>query len=244
MGTAQARHTAREQEAQDPSVGARGWRRQAISLTGPMVVCRAVEARVAVLASGEGTNLQALLDDPVVGPRVVLVVSDRPAAGALERASRFGVRAVYLDPTLQGSREAYDRALLDILRDARIDHVCLAGFLRILTPELVRAFEARILNVHPSLLPAFPGAHAPRDALAWGAKVTGATVHFVDEEVDHGPIVLQESVAVEDDDDEESLHARIQDVEHRLYPRAVRLWLEGRLEIEGRTVRVRSKVAG
>jgi phosphoribosylglycinamide formyltransferase-1 len=122
--------------------------------------------------------------------------------------------------------------------------VCLAGFLRILTPELVRAFEARILNVHPSLLPAFPGAHAPRDALAWGAKVTGATVHFVDEEVDHGPIVLQESVAVEDDDDEESLHARIQDVEHRLYPRAVRLWLEGRLEIEGRTVRVRSKVAG
>jgi phosphoribosylglycinamide formyltransferase 1 len=199
---------------------------------------RHVNARVAVLASGAGTNLQALLDDPIVGPRVVLVLSDRAGAGALERAESRGVPAVHLDPSGRSSSE-YDLATLEKLRDAEVDIVCLAGFMRILTPPIVRAFEGRMLNVHPSLLPAFPGAHAVRDALAWGAKVTGVTVHLVDEEVDHGPIVLQEPVPILEDDDEARLHARIQEVEHRLYPQAVRLLLEERLFIEGRRVRIR-----
>ncbi|HEV2906989.1 MAG TPA: phosphoribosylglycinamide formyltransferase [Actinomycetota bacterium] len=197
-----------------------------------------MNARVAVLASGAGTNLQALLDDPIVGPRVVLVLSDRAGAGALERAASRGVPAVHLDPSGRSSSE-YDLGTLEKLRHDEVDIVCLAGFMRILTPPVVRAFEGRMLNVHPSLLPAFPGAHAVRDALAWGAKVTGVTVHLVDEEVDHGPIVLQEPVPILEDDDEARLHARIQEVEHSLYPQAVRLLLEERLFIEGRRVRIR-----
>jgi phosphoribosylglycinamide formyltransferase-1 len=197
-----------------------------------------VNARVAVLASGAGTNLQALLDDPAVGPHVVVVISDREASGALQRAESRGVAAVYLDPSGRSSAE-YDLSTLERLRAEDVDVVCLAGFMRILTPPLVRAFEERMLNVHPSLLPAFPGARAVRDALAWGAKVTGATVHLVDEEVDHGPIVLQEAVPILPGDDETSLHARIQEVEHRLFPQAVRLVLEDRLVVEGRQVLIR-----
>jgi phosphoribosylglycinamide formyltransferase-1 len=195
-----------------------------------------VDARVAVLASGSGTNLQALLDDPTVGPAVALAVSDRREAKALDRARTAGVRAVHLDPAAHPSREAHDRELLGLLRTASIDLVCLAGYMRILSPELVRAYWGRMVNVHPSLLPAFPGAHAVREALAWGARVTGCTVHLVDEEVDHGPILAQEAVPILADDDEETLHARIQEVEHRLYPDTVRALLEGRVRIEGRRV--------
>jgi phosphoribosylglycinamide formyltransferase 1 len=191
---------------------------------------------VAVLASGAGTNLQALLDDPTVRPRVRLVVSDRPEAGALERARRAGMEAVHHDPRSFGSREEHDAALVDLLRSRDIEVVCLAGYMRILAPVMVRAFWGRLLNVHPALLPAFPGAHAVRDALAWGVRVTGVTVHLVDEEVDHGPIVLQEAVPVLDADDEATLHARIQEAEHRIYPAAVRLLLDGRLRVEGRRV--------
>lgn len=197
-----------------------------------------MNARLAVLASGSGTNLQALLDDPVVGPRVALVVSDRADAGALERAAAAGVKGVHLDPAVHEERGAYDAALEDLLTAEGIDLVCLAGFMRILGPAIVASFRGRILNVHPSLLPAFPGAHAPRDAVAWGAKVTGVTVHVVDEEIDHGPIVLQEPVPIREDDDPESLHARIKEAEHRAYPRAVRWWLTGRLRVEGRRVHV------
>jgi phosphoribosylglycinamide formyltransferase-1 len=189
---------------------------------------------IAVLASGAGTNLQALLDDPVVGRHVALVVSDREDAGALERARSAGVRAVHLDPRTHPSRASHDLALRDLLAEAGIDVVCLAGYMRILTPPLVRAFWGRMVNVHPSLLPAFPGAHAVAEALAWGVKVTGVTVHLVDEEVDHGPILAQEAVPVLDGDDESSLHHRIQEVEHRLYPATVRLLLDGTLRIEGR----------
>ncbi|HEX9823411.1 MAG TPA: phosphoribosylglycinamide formyltransferase [Actinomycetota bacterium] len=199
---------------------------------------------IAVLASGAGTNLQALLDDPVVGPRVVLVVSDRADAGALERGRLAGAKAVHVDPAVHSGREDHDRALLDVLRAEAVDLVCLAGFMRILTASVVRAFEGRMLNVHPSLLPAFPGASAPRDALAWGAKVSGVTVHFVDEEVDHGPILMQEAVPVLEGDDELALHARIQAVEHRLFPQAVRLVLEGRVKVEGRRVRVAPPAEG
>ena len=191
---------------------------------------------VAVLASGSGTNLEALLTDPVVGPRIGLVLSDRGDAGALQRATRHEVPAIHLDPREHGSRQDHDRALMALLRDREVEIVCLAGYMRILSPEVVRAFWGRMLNVHPSLLPAFPGAHAVRDALAWGVKVTGATVHFVDEEVDHGPSALQEAVPVLEGDDEGSLHTRIQQAEYRIYPAAVRSLIEGRLRLEGRRV--------
>lgn len=189
-----------------------------------------------MLASGSGTNLQALLAEPVVGPRIGLIVSDRADAGALQRAASLGVAAVHLDPHEHASRQDHDAALVALLRDRGAEVVCLAGYMRILTPQVVRAFWGRMLNVHPSLLPAFPGAHAVRDALAWGVKMTGATVHFVDEEVDHGPIVIQEAVPVLDGDDETTLHARIQQAEYRIYPAAVRSLLEGRLRLEGRRV--------
>ena len=197
-----------------------------------------MDARVAVLVSGAGTNLQALLDDPAVGPHIVLVVSDRAEAGGLDRARSAGVRARVLDPTQHPSRDAYGLALLDVLWAEEVDLVALAGFMRILSGQVVRAFEGRMLNVHPSLLPAFPGATAVRDALAWGVRVAGVTVHVVDEEVDHGPVVFQEAVPVRLDDDEASLHARIQKVEHRLYPLALRLLIEGRLKVDGRVVHV------
>ena len=197
-----------------------------------------MERTVAVLASGSGTNLQALLDDPVVGPRIGVVVSDRAEAGALQRARGRGVEPLHLDPAAYPSRQAHDEALVRALRARGIEVVCLAGYMRILTSAAVRAFWGRMLNVHPSLLPAFPGAHPVRDALAWGAKVTGVTVHLVDEEVDHGPIVAQEAVPVLEADDEASLHARIQEVEHRLYPEAAGLVLQGRVSVEGRRVRV------
>jgi phosphoribosylglycinamide formyltransferase-1 len=202
-----------------------------------------VKARVAVLASGAGSNLQAFLDDPVIRPAIVLVLSDVSTAGALDRARGAGLAAEHVDPTAYPDRSAFDDAVVERLRAADVDYVLLAGFMRILGPQVIRAFPDRIVNVHPSLLPAFPGAHAVREALAWGVKVTGSTVHLVDEEVDHGPVILQEAVPVRDDDDEERLHERIKAVEHRLFPQAARLLIEGRISVEGRTVRVREPVA-
>lgn len=196
------------------------------------------EARLAVLASGGGTNLQALLDDAVVGPWVALVAGDREDAYALERARVSGVEAVFLDPRRHPDRTAFDRAMLDLMLERRIDAVALAGFMRIVGPELVRAFEGRLLNVHPALLPAFPGTTSVADALAWGVKVTGVTVHLVDEEVDHGPIVFQEALPVLPGDDWDALEARVHEVEHRLLPAAVRALVEGRLVVDGRRVRV------
>lgn len=203
-----------------------------------------MDARVAVLASGSGTNLQALLDDPVVRPCIALVMSDREGAQALKRARDAGVRAVFVDPAPSPDRDAYGRILLDQLQAERIEHVVLAGFMRILSGEVVRAFDGHMLNVHPSLLPAFPGARAVPDALAWGARLSGVTVHLVDEEVDHGPIVAQEAVPVLPDDDEDTLHARIQEAEHRLYPRAVRWLIEGRLKVEDRRVHILGEDSG
>jgi phosphoribosylglycinamide formyltransferase 1 len=197
-----------------------------------------MDARIAVLASGTGSNLSALIDDPHVGPSIVLVVSDRPSAGALARARKRGIRALTLEPGNYGSREGFDEALEGLLEQEGIEFVLLAGFMRILGPKVVAGFRERILNVHPSLLPAFPGVHAVRDALDWGARVTGATVHLVDEEVDHGPIVLQEAVPILPGDDERSLHERIKEVEHRLFPRAARLLAESMLKIEDRRVHI------
>jgi phosphoribosylglycinamide formyltransferase-1 len=201
------------------------------------------EPRVAVLASGNGTNLQALLDDPVIRPWIALVLSDRDSAVALARAEAHGVPFAIVRGDAYPARTAFDGAVLDVLRDAEVDHLVLAGYLRLLGPELVRAFHGRILNVHPSLLPAFPGASSVADALAWGAKVTGVTVHLVDEELDHGPIVAQEPVAILDGDDWDALEARIHEIEHRLLPAAVRALVEGRLLVDGRRVRVLEGVA-
>jgi len=196
------------------------------------------DPRVAVLASGEGTNVQALLDDPVVGPWIVMVLSDRADAGALARARARGVGAVHVDPVAFDDRASFDLAVLDLLRAQEIEIVALAGFMRVVGPEIVGAFDGRLVNVHPALLPAFPGASAVADALAWGSKVTGVTVHLVDEEVDHGPIVFQEPVRVEPDDDWDALEARVHEAEHRLLPAAVRAIAEGRLVVDGRRVRV------
>jgi phosphoribosylglycinamide formyltransferase-1 len=203
-----------------------------------------VTARVAVLASGGGTNLQALLDDPEVGPSLVLALSDRADAGALARARGRSVEAVHVDPARFPDRAAFDGAVLQILREREIDLVALAGFMRILGPEVVGAFRGRMLNVHPALLPAFPGTQAVADALAWGVKVTGVTVHFVDEQVDHGPVVFQEAIEVLPDDDWHALEARVHEVEHRLFPAAVKALADGRLVVEGRNVRVLQEAPG
>jgi phosphoribosylglycinamide formyltransferase-1 len=192
---------------------------------------------VVVLVSGQGSNLQALIDaaaDPERGTRVVLVVSDRLDAFGLERARRAGIDTAVVRPEDQPDRPSFDRALRDLVAGARPDAVCLAGFMRILGPEFVRAFPNRIVNTHPSLLPAFRGAHAVREALAYGVRVTGCTIHLVDEEVDHGPVLFQAVVPVQQGDDEASLHERIKQEEHRLLPVAVRLVAEGRVRIDGR----------
>ena len=195
-----------------------------------------------VLASGRGSNLQAILDAcarPGFPARVVVVVADRERAPALEHARQHRVPAIWLNPKDFGDRAAYDEALRRLLDEHRVGLVCLAGFMRILTPGLVRAYAGRIMNVHPSLLPAFPGLAAQRQALEHGVRVAGATVHFVDEGVDTGPIILQARVPVHPDDTEETLSARILLEEHRLYPEAIRLFAEGRLTIAGRKVLIR-----
>jgi len=198
--------------------------------------------RLGVLASGRGSNLQAILDAIDAGrcpARVAVVVSDRKDAGALDRARRAGLPAVHVDPLSHPDRSAFDEAVTAVLAEHGVELVCLAGYMRLLSKEFIAAWRNRILNVHPALLPAFPGLHAQRQALDHGARVSGATIHFVDEGVDTGPIVLQAAVAVGEDDTEATLAARILTEEHRLYPEAIRLYAEGRLAIEGRRVRIR-----
>ena len=197
-----------------------------------------MDGRIAVLVSGSGTNLQTLLDDPAIGPRIALVLSDRPGVFALERAERAGVETVVLQLGDYPDRDAYSEAVRDALLARGVDVAVSAGYMRILGRAFADAFAGRWLNVHPALLPAFPGAHAVRDALQWGVKITGVSVHFVDEQVDHGPVVFQEAIEVFPDDDWDSLEARVHEVEHRLLPRAVRALLEGRLKVEGRIVHV------
>jgi phosphoribosylglycinamide formyltransferase 1 len=190
--------------------------------------------RLVVLASGSGTNLQALLDASDLGGDVVAVVSDRVGALALDRARQRGLAAAAV--VLASDRRAWEAELVGEVARHDPDLVVLAGFMRILSPAFVDRWP--VVNVHPSLLPAFPGAHAIEDALAWGVKLVGATVHFVDEQVDHGPIIAQEAVAVREDDTAASLHARVQAVEHRLLPDAVRAFCAGRLKTDGRHVRI------
>jgi phosphoribosylglycinamide formyltransferase-1 len=198
-----------------------------------------------VLASGRGSNLQAILDATRAADypaRVAVVVSDRADAPALDRARAAGAKAVHVGPHAHGDRSAFDRAIAAVLAEHGVGLVCLAGYMRLLTADFVAAWRGRILNVHPALLPAFPGLGAQRRALEHGVKLTGATIHFVDEGMDTGPIVLQAAVPVRDDDTEETLADRILAAEHRLYPEAIRLYAGGRLRVAGRRVLVRADV--
>ena len=196
--------------------------------------------RVGVLVSGTGSLLQAILDEQDDSYEVAVVLSDRPGVQALERAARAGVPIVVVDWTDYGKerRSGFSDAVRAALTQHGVDLVSQAGFMRILSPNYVRAFAGRIMNSHPALLPAFPGAHGVRDAMEGGVKVTGATIHFVDEEVDHGPIITQEAVEVRADDTEDSLHERIKAVEQRLFVDAIRLFAQGRLKVEGRRVHI------
>jgi len=200
--------------------------------------------RVGVLASGRGSNFRALAEAAAAGripASVVVLVSDRAGAPALGVAREHRIEAVVVDPKQHPSREAHEKAVIGVLEERRVGLVCLAGYMRLLSAGFVVHFAGRLLNIHPSLLPAFPGLHPHRQALAHGVRVSGATVHFVDEGVDTGPVVLQTAVPVEPDDTEESLAARILVEEHRIYPEAVRLFAEGRLEIRGRRVDIRER---
>jgi len=197
---------------------------------------------VAILLSGRGSNMLALVEAlgaRATGAEPVLVLSNVADAPGLERARALGVRTAVVDGRTVKPRAVHERRVIAILREHSIDLVCLAGYMRLLSPQFVAAFPGRILNVHPSLLPAFPGMHAQRQALEHGVRVAGCTVHFVDEECDAGPIVLQAAVPVLDGDTEDTLAARILEQEHRIYPEAVELWAAGRLAIEGRRVRIR-----
>jgi phosphoribosylglycinamide formyltransferase-1 len=198
--------------------------------------------RFAVLVSGQGTNLQALLDAAARGAlapaEIALVLSNKPGAPALARALAAGVATAVVDHRAHPDRRAFEEAMLLELRRAEIDAIVLAGFMRILTEHFVAAFPHRILNTHPALCPAFPGVNAPQQALDYGVKVTGCTVHLVDTGVDTGPIVAQAAVPVEDGDDHDSLHDRIRVHEHRLLPEATRLLAAGRLRVDGRRVRI------
>jgi phosphoribosylglycinamide formyltransferase-1 len=193
-------------------------------------------SKLGVLISGRGTNLQALIDaarEGRLGGAIAVVISNVESAPGLERARRAGIPTAFRDHRGR-RREDYDQEIAHILHHHAVDLVCLAGYMRLLSPEFIRAFPGRILNVHPSLLPAFPGLDAQRQAWEHGVKVSGATVHLVDEGLDSGAIVLQEAVPVLDGDTPETLAERILEAEHRIYPRAVRLLLEGRCRVEGR----------
>jgi phosphoribosylglycinamide formyltransferase-1 len=197
--------------------------------------------RIGVLISGRGSNLQALIDaqqrGELGGGRIAVVFSNVESAPGLERARRAGIPVASKDHR-GTAREAFDAEVVEVLKAHGVELVCLAGYMRLLSPVLLRAFPGRILNVHPALLPSFPGVKAQRQALEHGVKVSGATVHLVDESLDAGPIVAQEAVPVLSRDTEDSLAARILEAEHRIYPRAVRAMLEGRVSVVGRRVLV------
>ena len=195
--------------------------------------------RLGVLVSGRGSNLEALIKAQQagrLGAEIVVVISDNPKAEALQKASRYGIDCQLVDPRLYSDRFEFDRALRRVLEKYRVDLVVLAGFLRILSAEFLAAFPGRVINIHPSLLPAFPGLRAQRQAWEYGVKYTGCTVHFVNEELDGGPIIAQAVVPVLPEDTPESLAARILAEEHKLYPQVISWLAQGRVKIEGRRV--------
>ena len=196
-----------------------------------------------VLCSGRGSNLQSIMDaiergqiDATIG----VVIANKPDAKALERAKTAGIDAVCVNHKEFSSQRDFEEKMAEVLKEHGVTLVILAGFMRILSPYFVTQFAGRIMNIHPSLLPSFGGAHAHRDVLAYGVKVSGCTIHFVDEGMDSGPIILQETVSVLDDDDEDTLAARVLEKEHILYPKAIELYLNGKLETVGRKVKIKN----
>ena len=198
-----------------------------------------------VLVSGSGSNLQSIIDNIEKGnlpARIRIILSNNPGAFALERARNHGIPYAVIEHGGFVSREDYDRKLVDTLRAHDVDLVVLAGFMRVLTPFFLRAFPLRVMNIHPALLPSFPGTHGQKKAFDYGVKFSGCTVHFADEGVDTGPIIIQAVVPVYDEDTEETLSRRILKEEHRIYPKAIKLYAEGKLRVEGRKVRVQDHV--
>jgi len=197
---------------------------------------------IAVLASGNGSNLQALIEaqarGDLGGGKIVLAAGDKPGALALKRAIKAGIKVFAEDAAAFGTREEFDQALMGALERAGVELVVLAGYMRLLSPAFVSSYEGRIINIHPSLLPAFKGTHGIKDAYDHGVKVTGVTVHFVDVELDNGPIIMQREVPVSEDDTLETLEEKIHKAEHMIYPEAVRLFAEGRLSVKGRKVKI------
>ena len=203
--------------------------------------------KLGVLVSGRGSNLQSIIDAIESGRldgSVEVVLSDKADAYALERAAGHRIEGVHIDPGAHGDRQAYDEALIKELRRRDVDLVILAGFMRILSPSFIEAFPNRIMNIHPSLLPSFPGLHVQQKALDHGARFSGCTVHFVDTGVDTGPIIIQAVVPVFDDDTDDTLSARILRQEHRIYPHAIQLFADGRLTVSGRRVLVSGSAEG
>ena len=194
---------------------------------------------IAVLCSGNGTNLQAIIDNVKIGyipAGIKLVISDKKEAFALERARKAGIETITLDKKDYKNREEFDKNIVKHLKKNNIGLVVLAGFMRLLGPHLIREYKNKIMNIHPALLPSFKGTHGIKDALDYGVKITGVTVHFVDEHLDNGSIILQKYVDIRDDDTEEILLERIHKEEHKIYPEAIKLFVEGKLKIEGRKV--------
>lgn len=198
---------------------------------------------IAVLCSGSGTNLQAIIDSVKSGyisARIALVVSDNKKAFALERAKKAGIETLILNIKDFKGREEFDKEVIKNLKKKDVGLVVLAGFMRLLSPHFIKEYKNRIMNIHPALLPSFKGTHGIKDALEYGAKVTGPTVHFVDDKLDNGPIILQKAVEVLNGDTEESLLERVHKEEHRIYPEAIKLFVEGKIKVEGRRVRIKS----
>lgn len=200
--------------------------------------------KIGVLVSGRGSNLQAIIDaieSGKVEATIAIVISDNKNAYALVRAQKYGLKTLFLDPKEFKKREDYDKRIVEHLQQEGVELVILAGFMRLLSPYFINAYKFRIMNIHPALLPSFPGLHAQKQALDYGVKVSGVTVHFVDEGCDTGPIILQVAVKVEDDDTVETLAARILEQEHKIYPQAIQLFAEGKLEMRGRIVKIKQK---
>lgn len=196
---------------------------------------------IAVFCSGSGTNLQAIIDvvkGKGINAEIRLVVSDNPDAYALVRARNANIKTYVVERKNFKTKQEFEAEIIKNLEKEDIQLICLAGYMRMLSPDFIKKYRNRILNVHPALLPSFKGTHGIKDALEYGVKITGPTVHFVDEGMDSGPIVLQAALEVRDDDTEESLLERVHKLEHKLYPEAIRLFVEGRLKIEGRKVRI------
>jgi len=204
-----------------------------------VVIKEKIMINIGVLASGRGTNLQAIIEaieDGKIAGEIKVVMSDHPKACALKRAQQYLIDTRYMDFKEFKNREDFDKEIIKILKEKKIDLVVLAGYMRILSPYFIRAYQNKIINIHPALLPSFPGLHAQKQAIGNGVKISGCTVHFVDEGVDSGPIILQKAVEVSDDDTEESLTKKILKEEHQIYPQAIQLFCEGRLVIKGRRV--------